>query len=332
MKKDKLSDVVSNVGNYGRRRFLSLSALAGTIFLLNGKGQASSAFNEDGVDSVEDVKLADTLALYTSFLDEVRRVVLQLDVIEIQEIKLTASEIWGDMIDLAEQYTQNPSTERAERLAERTKMFKDEKKRFDEMRTKKLTDIKELDKKIDGIRADMLEAGRILNNAENSSAKINNKSQKINEAKTKIDVAISKLNDLKPIDYFGSVEIKNALNDELMTPAKLAALLQKIKEATFLPAKSIDNKKVAFLPASYPHSVTNSSSQAFGISEILKNYIRPATWFQLKMGVALVKFILATTSEKEARKKLLRDPLRALGSLLPDDREKCAEALASLKI
>jgi hypothetical protein len=299
--------------DHGRRDFLSLSGLAAGTLLLATESQA---YAEPGqttdVAITREVSAADSLALYTNLLDEVRRLVLQRDVKLIHVQKYEATEWLAEVISDAKRFrpmlgegatlTEQNKAELAGFLSQVVFGGNEISRGLIRMRQQPLQEIKDLDTDFDKIRAD-------LTNASNA---IKNRNPGI--AREGVASAISKL------EKYSTSEIERvskALEEDyqttLITPSRLQKLLQAVLDLLAAPsphAANLNHSEGSAIRASYPNSVMIEPALQGSITAVLRAKLNPSSWLQRGIGYAVTFPILLRVSDKNNRIKLLNDALR----------------------
>ncbi len=314
MAKSRNASTSKTTSDHGRREFVSRSFLAGSALLLAAESHGYAHSNQEN-DAVilRDVSAADSLALYTNLLDEVRRLVLQKDAKMIYVAKYEAT-TW-----LAE--TTSNAKRLSSLLAEGATLAdrdKGELRNFlsqvvyggDEisrglirMRQQPLEEIKRLDTDFDKIRADLTAASNAIKNRNPGLAKEG------------IASALSKLNKYSTSEIEG---VSKALEQEyqitLISPSRLQKLLQTVLDSLD-PASSprpaeLNHSRGPATRVNYNSPVIVEPALQGSITGVLRAKLKPSSWLQVGIGYAVTFPILMRVSDKDNRIKLLNDALR----------------------
>lgn len=305
MKKPQNTSNVAEVSDRKRRDFLSLSALAAATFLLSRDGRASTLPNQDNDRAIPDeVSAADSLALYTNLLDEVRRLVLQRDAKTILVAKIEASdwlrETTAKARELSATFAAGATTTTAQQAQLRSFLSEVDfggREIFNglvEMRQKPLDEIKRLDVNFDSIRADLTAASDAIKRADATAAKAG------------IESAVNKLNRYASA---GLDAVSKTFEEEyrvsLITPSRLQALLQTVRDSIGTPPPRDGDFNHAL-----PSAATVPPALQSGITTVLRTKLNPSSFLQRGIGYAVTFPILMRVSDKNNRIKLLTDALR----------------------
>lgn len=319
-----------------RRDFLSLSLMAGGTLLLAGESQAQTpASQSDDAAIPSTVSLADSLALYTDLLEDVRRLVLQKDAQKIFVAKFEATEWLGETGSRAAQLRallENNAT-LPDRVREELTSFlwdvvrggRELREGLILMREQPLEEIKNLDTDFDKIRAQMALASNAMKNGN------------LSKAKEGIASAIRQLDKYTPTFAYnpgamvGNEPAGNALPERedreaarplrqqpfkpVSVPASsLAELLQIVLEQlNATPASRPSNQhhsRGAAAAANYYASAMVEPALQNSITGVLRSRLNPSSWLQRAIGYAVAFPILLRVSDKNNRVKLLNDALR----------------------
>lgn len=342
--------------DHGRRNFLSLSLLAGSTLLLSTESHASAHSNQDDAAIPNTVSLADSIALYTELLEDVRRFALQKDAQLIFVAKAEATTWLGDTAADAERLRSvlEAGTSLADRDKAKLREFlsdvvfggKEISRGLIRMRKEPLEEIKNLDADFDRIRAEMALASNAI------------KKGNPGKAREGIASAIRQLEKYTPIGTYNpnmaivgnepamntprrrerEQEPARELRQEPYKPVSVPAtslreLLQTVLELLNAgPASRPSNQHHSRgAVASYYASVLVEPALQNNITGVLRSRLNPSSWLQRAIGYAVAFPILLRVSDKNNRIKLLSDALRVVPPGLRNPLlEQLAKDLANL--
>lgn len=300
--------------DHGRRDFLSLSLLAGSTFLLVTESHGHALLAQtDEVAALKEVSAADSLALYTNLLDEVRRLVLQRDAGVILHTKMDATDWLEENTSHAERLRSTLSegaTLNAQETAKLRSFLSDVISGGEEishalirMRQNALEEIRRLDTDIDNIRADLTAASNAIKN--------NNPEPAVQG----IASAITKLQKYSTAEIERmSKALEREFQTSLITPARLQALLQTVRDSVGTgsapPSGDLNHSAAYSRRSNYSSSIMVEPALQSGIKAVLRAKLKPSSWLQIGIGYAVTFPILLRVSDKNNRLKLLNDALR----------------------
>jgi hypothetical protein len=301
MKKTKQFSEPSTHSEHGRRDFLSLSCLGvGSLFL---PGELAAAENQDDDKKIPtEVSAADSLGLYTSLLEEVRRLVLQRDAQLIQVEKMTATDWLSETIDQATtlRSTLSSSSSLTPGQIGNLRNFMSDvasggaqiHRGLVRMRQQPLQEIKQLDTEFDIIRADLAAAANAIktNNSVTAKDKITSAIRRLNRYDTEEATRLSR-------------ELEQDYQVSLITAARLQQLLQTVHDSLGVQRPT---SELHHSPAMVPPVLQRS------ITDVLRTRLNPSSWLQRAIGYAVTFPILLRVSDKNNRIKLLNDALRVV--------------------
>ena len=315
MKKSHNSSIPQISSDHGRRDFLSLSLLAGSSTLLLSTeryGYAQANENND-VAIASEVSAADSVAMYTNLLDEVRRLVLRKDAETIFVAKMEAT-TWLEGVtsqaDRLRSALPEGATVTAENKADLRNLLsevvnggREIRDALYQMRRQPLEEIKRLDTDFDNIRADLLTASNAIKN------------HKPGIAQEAIAAAMNKLEKYStPGIEMASKALEQEYKTSLITPKRLQALLQTVRDSLDTRPSpggaDLNHAKAYFTRVSYSHSVIVAPALQRGITAVLRAKLNPSSWLQIGIGYAVTFPILLRVSNRDNRIKLLNDALR----------------------
>lgn len=334
--------------NHGRRNFLSLSLVAGSTLLLSAESHAQTGVNSaDALAITNAVTLADSIALYASLLDDVRRLVLQKDAQRIYVAKYEATEWLGYTGSSAEHLrsfleggttlTDAQKSELRNFLFEVASGGRELSRQLVRMRQEPLEEIKNLDTEFDKIRSVLTVASTAV------------KDKNTTAAKTALKAAIAGLEKYSPALVSeagpGSQQGQAQSQDQQMKQQGLPAfqpvsvpasnlkeLLQNVLELlNVAPPNSDQNHSTAYASPLNFSPVSPTPVVQSGIRSVLNSKLTPGTIAQFIVAYGLAFPILLRVSDKNNRLKLLNDVLRIVPPGLRDPAlSELANALANL--
>lgn len=330
MKESQNSPTVRISSDHGRRDFLSLSLLAGSTLLLSAESHGQTPLNKnDDLAIANSVGIADSIALYTNLLEDVRRSVLQKDAQMIHVAKYEATEWLGKTTSDAERFrsllkpggtlTDQQKADLRSFLFEVDAGGNEISQGLIRMRQQPLEEIKNLDTDFDKIRAELTAASNAIKN------------RNPGKAKEGIASAISQLSKYTPVITYNPIMDNNGKRPPQqqqqqqqqqalptyqpvsLPRSTLRELLQTILDllnATPTSPPPEQNHSRAYAgPVNYSSNPVEPALQT-GINSVLRSKLKPASWLQVGIGYAVTFPILLRVSDKNNRMKLLNDALR----------------------
>ena len=339
MRKSKNSSNVQTNATHGRRDFLSRSLLAGSTLLLAAESQGQTPLSQsDDLAIAKTVTLADSIALYTNLLDDLRRSILQQNVIRIRVAKFEATEWLARTTSHSEELrsmlkegavlTDPQKSELRGFLSEVNYGGNEISQGLIRMRQEPLEEIKNLDTDFDKIRAELTTASNAIKNRDPGKAKegIASAISKLNKYSSKYSPAVISNNNEAPRPQQRQMQQQaqapiqqQAQMQQQVTqpipfaPSTLRELLQTVLDllnATPTSRLSDQHHPRAYARAVNYNSIPVEPALQAGINSVLRTKLNPASWLQVGIGYAVTFPILLRVSDKNNRIKLLNDALR----------------------
>jgi hypothetical protein len=339
MKNSHSSPNTQTSSDHGRRDFLSLSLLAGSTLLLSAESHAQTPLNQtDDLAIANTVTIADSIALYTNLLDDLRRSILQYDVSMIRVAKFEATDWLGQTTSKAERLRSllsQGSTLTEQQKGEISNFLFDVDRGGNEisrglirMRQKPLEEIRNLDAEFDKIRAQLTAASNALKNRNPERAKAGVAAAIANLGKYSAGMADNPSQPRTPESRPVQPEMQGPtrqqeplrpqeprqqpLDQTIITmpdASSLRALLQTVLELLNTTAGSGPSDAHHASASKYGAVFVEPALQS-GINAVLRSKLNPASWLQVGIGYAVTFPILLRVSDKNNRRKLLNDALR----------------------
>jgi hypothetical protein len=301
-----------------RRSFLGLAMTSLVATQVNAQ-QRNPTCPVESDDEVDKISAADSLLVYSELLEDIRRSTLEYEVDELSKVKNEVSAGLQRILDSAFRVNKNnPTPQSLNDLLDDIERTEELKRRFDIEREKRLSEIRQLDNRINEIREIMLTACALLKPAETAGQQAE-RGANINEASKMLNRAVERLNQLPGASTLGS---NNAV-------ANLVQILKVVDKSIKDPSRGSSSPTRGTHSAHAFVNQLNESAAKERVKSIIREQLPPGVRLQVWWAFAAVWRILTGVGEKSTRQRLIRDALKVVPSW-GGNKDQAAELLSNI--